>query len=582
MAKKLATAKRPKLGSVVKVTKGRKAFHLQLPPRFSLGATVCSYGFAMLAPNRWQPPQAKGSGAHRKGVFLRPLQLARGGAARAALRQISARVLEVSMSKKLSSADVGVLQQQVVRMLRLGHADKAAADAFTRSSPDLAKAPVGRLFRSPTVFEDLVKTFTLCNCGWTRTIAMNEKLCQHFGGPARGFPSPADLVKVPAARLKKLCAVGYRAERIIKLARFAQAGGLDGLSHDRLDEQEAGQRCKAIYGLGPFGVANALQLLGFYKDIPADSETCRHLRQARGLRSCTLQNVSLIASRVYRPYAPHQFLRYWTELWRTYEQRMGSEAWAAEPSKYRLLTAAHMHVPRQKYKTLKKTKKELHRLYPDFVACSPRGLLPALDNGGEHVYDSIVLLEYVHETFSGPPLLPTSPFARAKVRLWSKHVDLHIVPNYERLLAAHDAEARAMAREDLLQSLALFEAAMAPLAKGPFFLGDDFSMADVVLAPWWQRMCSVLRAYRKFDPSAFSRLQVWFEAVEGRPCFARTALDPEKLIEEFSFCADPDVEEGVRFRRGGPKFGRSRGLIESGSRGQRHSLGTMSQTSSQL
>ena len=37
---------------------------------------------------------------------------------------------------------------------------------------------------------------------------------------------------------------------------------------------------------------------------------------------------------------------------------MGSEAWAAEPSKYRLLTAAHMHVPRQKYKTLKKTKKE--------------------------------------------------------------------------------------------------------------------------------------------------------------------------------------------------------------------------------
>eukprot|EP00439_Symbiodinium_sp_Y106_P004287 s3431_g1.t1 len=72
-------------------------------------------------------------------------------------------------------------------------------------------------------------------------------------------------------------------------------------------------------------------------------------------------------------------------------------------------------------------------------------------------------------------------------------------------------------------------------------------------------MCSVLRAYRKFDPSAFSRLQVWFEAVEGRPCFAKTALDPEKLIEDWS-----------------------RGPTEPGSRGHRISLGTMSETSSQL
>lgn len=223
---------------------------------------------------------------------------------------------------------------------------------------------------------------------------------------------------------------------------------------------------------------------------------------------------------------------------------------------------------------------ELRQRFPDFVACSPRGQLPALDHCGEQIYDSIVVLEYVHEVFAGPPLLPSSPYSRAKVRLWSKHVDLHIVPNYERLLAARDPETRNMTREDLLHGLAQFEAAMAPLAKGPFFLGGDFCMADLVLAPWWQRMCTVLRAYRKFDPSAFSRLQVWFEAVEARPCFAKTAMDPEKLIEEFSFCADPDVEEGVRFRRG-LRHGRTRASTDRGSHA-RSSLGTMSETSSQL
>eukprot|EP00931_Biecheleriopsis_adriatica_P110254 TRINITY_DN84502_c0_g1_i1.p1 TRINITY_DN84502_c0_g1~~TRINITY_DN84502_c0_g1_i1.p1 ORF type:complete len:281 (-),score=36.27 TRINITY_DN84502_c0_g1_i1:88-930(-) len=201
---------------------------------------------------------------------------------------------------------------------------------------------------------------------------------------------------------------------------------------------------------------------------------------------------------------------------------------------------------------------ELRQRYPGFVSCSPRGQLPAVENGGDQLCDTSVLLEYIHEVFSGPPLLPTAPYSRAQVRFWSKHVDQAIVPNYDRLLAAHDPEARTLARDDLLRALADFEAAMAPLREGPFFLGDDFSLADLNLAPWWLRMCSVLRAYRKFDPSPFSRLQAWYEAVEARPSFARTAVDPEKLIEELSYCADPEIEEGTRFRRSSLKSGRGR------------------------
>mmetsp|Transcript_2403 Transcript_2403/g.5566 ORF Transcript_2403/g.5566 Transcript_2403/m.5566 type:complete len:276 (+) Transcript_2403:130-957(+) len=191
---------------------------------------------------------------------------------------------------------------------------------------------------------------------------------------------------------------------------------------------------------------------------------------------------------------------------------------------------------------------EVVRLYPAFVATSPRGQLPALDNDGEHVQDSLILLEYIHEAFIGPPLLPTTPYLRAKVRLWTRHVDAHIVPHFELLLSAQDSQQRCQARTELLQGLADFEAAMAPEAEGPFFLGDDFSMADVALAPWWQRMCTVLRAYRKFDPSACPRLQAWFEAVEARPSFQRTVVDPERLIEEFADCAD--IEESTKFRRG--------------------------------
>jgi len=185
---------------------------------------------------------------------------------------------------------------------------------------------------------------------------------------------------------------------------------------------------------------------------------------------------------------------------------------------------------------------ELRLRYPAFTECSPTCSLPALDNDGEHVCDSLILVEYIHETFSGAPLLPTTPYLRAHVRLWTRHVDAHIIPHFERLLGSQDGESRVQARAALLEGLAEFESAMAPESEGPFFLGDDFSMADIALAPWWQRMVSVLRAYRKFDPTVCPRLQTWYEAVEARPSYQRTIVHPERLIEEFSDYADVAYE----------------------------------------
>merc|ERR1712232_1284484 len=89
--------------------------------------------------------------------------------------------------------------------------------------------------------------------------------------------------------------------------------------------------------------------------------------------------------------------------------------------------------------------------YPNFVRISPKGLLPALENGGERVFDpsGLIVLEYIHEVFTGPPLLPASPELRAYVRYWSRHVDNSIVPNFDRLLSAQDAMDRNVAQTAL-------------------------------------------------------------------------------------------------------------------------------------
>jgi len=248
----------------------------------------------------------------------------------------------------LSALDAAALRQQVIRMLRLRDADDAVAKRFAAGSPDLTRrGPVGRLFRSPSLFEDLVKTFTLCNCGWARSLKMNEALCNVVGEGA--FPTAAEVAKVPARRLRARCGVGYRAERIVRLAREVLRGHFDLDALESADSSAAEQQSASIFGLGPFGVANVMQLLGHYETIPADSETARHLRQARGLRFCSLDNVRQLAAAVYAGFAPLQFMRYWTELWHTYEDRMGGKAHEVDPEQYRLLTAAHMSVPRQSY-----------------------------------------------------------------------------------------------------------------------------------------------------------------------------------------------------------------------------------------
>jgi len=55
-------------------------------------------------------------------------------------------------------------QEQVRRMLRLSEEDGAAVAEFQAMHAAAREAGFGRIFRSPTLFEDMVKCILLCNC----------------------------------------------------------------------------------------------------------------------------------------------------------------------------------------------------------------------------------------------------------------------------------------------------------------------------------------------------------------------------------------------------------------------------------
>jgi len=135
----------------------------------------------------------------------------------------------------------------------------------------------------------------------------------------------------PADWLKENCKLGYRAERVRRLA--ASVEGLEGekrLDLAWLDSRErtrdqAFNRVLEIYGFGNFAAYNVCQLLGFFDSFPYDSETARHFKEKHGVPSSEkLSNIMKRARVHYNKFAPYQFLAYWFELWCGYEARRGS------------------------------------------------------------------------------------------------------------------------------------------------------------------------------------------------------------------------------------------------------------------
>ena len=164
---------------------------------------------------------------------------------------------------------------------------------------------------------------------------------------------------------------------------------------------------------------------------------------------------------------------------------------------------------------------------PDYLAVNPQGLLPSLQTDeGTVITQSLAILEWLDETFPSPPILPTAPAARARVRAVALALaaDTHPLQNLRvlnrlRALGVEEAEVTGWARNANAEGLAACECLIASEA-GPFCFGGVPSLADICLVPQ-------LGNARRFgvDVSLFPRLLEAEAACRVLPAFA--AATPE-------------------------------------------------------
>jgi len=301
------------------------------PADFALGRDVCSYGYFLLAPNRWDVPRR---------TLSRVADLP-GGPTLIAVRQRAGAgsPLIVASSRTLTAADRPALRAQVSRTLRLDESAETIA-AFHAADSRWRDSGRGRLFRSPALFEDVLKTVTSCNVTWPGTVAMNRRLCEVLGarvdtprGPRFAFPSAAKVARTRPQTLRARCRVGYRDARMVELARlFAKPPSRGGVDQARLEDPATPDDAvhatlMDLPGVGPYAAANIMQLLGRYARLPLDTESVRHGRMVLGMKGASADLMRRL-HRHYEPFGTHAFRSYWFEIWQWYESKKGpAESW---------------------------------------------------------------------------------------------------------------------------------------------------------------------------------------------------------------------------------------------------------------
>jgi N-glycosylase/DNA lyase len=236
----------------------------------------------------------------------------------------------VSMMGQSLTPRVGAAVMAQVRHVLSLDLDLTPFYAVAAGDPDLAWVVegAGRMVRSPTVFEDVVKTICTTNTSWGGTTRMVNALVEHLGekapgapatGPyGRAFPTAAAMAAAPPSFYKKIAGAGYRGPYLKTLSTSVARGRVDlealgAASRDNLPDDEVAVRLRALPGVGPYAAAHIMLMLGRYDRLILDSWTRPTYARLLG-RKRPISDRTMV--RRFTRYGPYAGLAFWLFLTR--------------------------------------------------------------------------------------------------------------------------------------------------------------------------------------------------------------------------------------------------------------------------
>lgn len=173
---------------------------------------------------------------------------------------------------------------------------------------------------------------------------------------------------------------------------------------------------------------------------------------------------------------------------------------------------------------------------PEFLACSPLGKIPAIDDDGFRLADSTAIATYLDAQYPEPRLIPDDPKLRGRAVFWDEFADtvlgasgLKILFNRlvgPKLLKVGGDEAIALQGEaELPRWLDWLETAV---PEGGWLLGETFSLGDIAVASTFRTLAYVGHG---IDAGTRPMTAAWYARVTARPAWAAVAAQEEPVAQ---------------------------------------------------
>jgi len=154
---------------------------------------------------------------------------------------------------------------------------------------------------------------------------------------------------------------------------------------------------------------------------------------------------------------------------------------------------------------------------------NPYNSLPTLVDRDLVLYESKVMMEYLDERFPHPPLLPVYPVARAESRLYIHRIEKDWCALVDSILTSRSENVVTKSTKELRESIM----GIAPIfAEKPFFMSEEFTLVDCVIAPILWRLPALgvdIRSSKQSKP-----LLAYMDTLFNRESFQESLSEQER------------------------------------------------------
>jgi glutathione S-transferase len=206
------------------------------------------------------------------------------------------------------------------------------------------------------------------------------------------------------------------------------------------------------------------------------------------------------------------------------------------------------------------------QLKPEYLAINPNGVVPTLVDDGVPIIESSVICEYLDEKYPQNPLLPSNLVDRARMRAWTHYIEEVAVgairvPSFNRAFLyrfenqdqaqfeKNEIGPRPVRRElfqrmgspkgfskqeidrsleQLTETCRRMDAAVRK--KGPWLMGEQFTLADVLVMPSIDRMADL--GLSSVWEGKYPGVGEWYKRLRARPAFKDTYF-PGSRVSDF-------------------------------------------------